>query len=213
MLHINYVYTVLVTEWIFCQQPLWDRPVVWDHTSNPLNYLWGTASHICHRDGPHCQICTSANGALNQAKHVHFECVWWLIYIYELLLLVLSQKETRARPHPKPINYVRGTATHICCYCQTCSCAETVSCEQSIFQTTPPCHIRFFWSHIVNLLIGDKLGQVSADQISKKSIIPNPTISLLHLVQSTYMLPQFMSVPLPENCWEIDRAFLALTRA
>ena len=125
MLHINYVYTVLVTEWIFCQQPLWDRPVVWDHTSNPLNYLWGTASHICHRDGPHCQICTSANGALNQAKHVHFECVWWLIYIYELLLLVLSQKETRARPHPKPINYVRGTATHICCYCQTCSCAET----------------------------------------------------------------------------------------
>ena len=108
-----------------------------DHTSNPLNYLWGTASHICHRDGPHCQICTSANGALNQAKHVHFECVWWLIYIYELLLLVLSQKETRARPHPKPINYVRGTATHICCYCQTCSCAESVSCEQSIFQTTP----------------------------------------------------------------------------
>ena len=96
-----------------------------DHTGNPLNYLWGTASHICHRDGPHCQICTSANGALNQAKHVHFECVWWLIYIYELLLLVLSQKETRARPHPKPINYVRGTATHICCYCQTCSCAET----------------------------------------------------------------------------------------
>ena len=125
MSHINFVYTILVTEWIFCQQPLWDRPVVWDHTSNPLNYLWGTASHICHRDGPHCQICTSANGALKQAKHVHFECLWWLIYIYELLLLVLSQKETRARPHPKPINYVRGTATHICCYCQTCSCAET----------------------------------------------------------------------------------------
>ena len=46
--------------------------------------------------------------------------------------------------------------------------------NQSVFQTTPPCHIGFFWSHILNLLAGDKLGKVPPHQSNKKGITITP---------------------------------------
>ena len=59
--------------------------------------------------------------------------------------------------------------------------------NQSVFQTTPPCHIGFFWSHILNLLAGDKLGKVPPHQSNKKGIITITPLSFFVCPQKPYI--------------------------